>query len=42
MWIVWNKAIKVITRRVKVDGSIDEVWAMALCESEVESVIHRF
>jgi hypothetical protein len=40
MWIVWNKAIKVMTRRVKVDGSIDEVCA--LCEREVESVIHRF
>jgi hypothetical protein len=40
MWIVWNKAIKVITRRVKMDGSIDEVCA--LCEREVESVIHRF
>jgi hypothetical protein len=40
MWIVWNKAIKVITRSVKVDGSIDEVCA--LCEREVESIIHRF
>lgn len=40
MWATWNKAIIVNVWRMKMNGSINQVWL--LCEKGDESIIHRF
>ncbi len=40
MWATWNKANTMNVWRMRMNGSINQVWL--LCEKGDQSIIHRF